>query len=153
MGSYQSLPQCPKTMLFYFATISLTFPQQRQPYHSLCWNIYHNAGNSKVDSSFRRELRFHPPEPSSCSRWEWSFLTRRGGDCCTTEVETLVQLRLPEAIPVSDADQADTPSLCCFIQRCLHLFTHRTAKFKTLPHHSEGFPHLVASSRRAREGL
>ena len=40
--------------------------------------------------------------------------------------------RLPEAIPVPNADQPDTPSLGGFVERCLHLFAHRTAKFQTL---------------------
>ena len=60
--------------------------------------------------------------------------------------------RQPEAIPVPNADQSDTPSLGGFVERCLHLFTHRTAKLKTLAFCMH-IPHLVASSRRAREGL
>ena len=95
----------------------------------MCWNIYHNSGDSEVDSSFRRELRLHPPDPSSWSRWEWRCLKTGGGNWRKT-------IRPPEAIPVPNADHPDTPSLSRFVEGCLHLLTHSTGKFKTLPHSS-----------------
>ena len=34
--------------------------------------------------------------------------------------------RLPEAVPVANADQSDTPDLGRLVQSRLHLLTHRT---------------------------
>ena len=39
--------------------------------------------------------------------------------------------RLPEAVPVANADQSDTPGLGRLVQSRLHLFTHRTAELHT----------------------
>ena len=36
--------------------------------------------------------------------------------------------RLPEAVPVANADQSDTPGLGRLVQSRLHLLTHRTAE-------------------------
>ena len=55
--------------------------------------------------------------------------------------------RLPEAIPVPNADQPDTPSLGGFVERCLYLFTHRTAKLKTVACTS-----LTSLPRREEQG-
>ena len=62
-------------------------------------------------------------------------------------METGGNSRLPEAIPVPNADQPDTPSLGGFVERCLHLFTHRTAKLKTLACTS-----LTSLPRREEQG-
>ena len=39
--------------------------------------------------------------------------------------------RLPEAVPVANADQSDTPGLGRLVQSRLHLLTHRTAELYT----------------------
>ena len=56
--------------------------------------------------------------------------------------------RLPEAVPVANADQSDTPGLGRLVQSRLHLLTHSTAELQ-----SWHIAHLVASSIRAREGF
>ena len=39
--------------------------------------------------------------------------------------------RLPEAVPVADTDQSDTPGLGRLVQSRLHLLAHRTAELHT----------------------